>query len=307
MAPEKAAPSEPADKPADFDTYWKTIDTELERIPGRPRIEVVPARSTADYNGYELHLTSVGPYRIFGYFSVPTGKGPFPALFETPRHGSVVNPPHHIDRLRYVVLSLMHRGQRLADQPFAASYPGLFTLGIDSPASYVYRSILADCFRGAEFLLDRPEVDTSRVAIRGDDLALITAARRPSFTATVLSGQLFYRADEARALSIGYPLEELNDHVRENPDSAESMERTLALFDPVRHAPAVAGTTVLALGDDGGPAGLPWLQPLVDAFGGPVEQYRLSHRGSVDTEQLDIWLAGKLGTEGMSKFVRTLP
>ena len=47
--------------------------------------------------------------------------------------------PHYDDRERYATLTLMHRGQRLADQPFAASYPGLLTLGIDSPATYIYR------------------------------------------------------------------------------------------------------------------------------------------------------------------------
>ena len=112
---------------------------------------------------------------------MPKGEGPFPGLLIAPGYGSVNHLPHLDDRQRYVTLILMHRGQRLADQPFAASYPGLLTLGIDDPATYIYRGIVADCLRGAEFLLSRPEVDTSRVGIVGDDLALITAARRPGF------------------------------------------------------------------------------------------------------------------------------
>src|SRR5205085_11029274 len=117
--------------------------------------------------------TSVGPYRFFGYSSVPTGSGPVPGLLNTPGYGSVNHVPHAFDRQRYAVLTLMHRGQRLADQPFAAAYPGLLTHGVADPARYIYRGIVADCLRGAEFLASRPEVDGSRIGIVGNDLALI--------------------------------------------------------------------------------------------------------------------------------------
>src|SRR3981189_2696348 len=97
-----------------------------------------------------------------------------------------------MDRERYAVRQVFHRGQRLAAQPFAAAYPGLLTLGIDAPETYIYRSIVADCLRAAEFLLPRPEVDASRVAIQGDDLALITAARRTGFRAVQISDLLLH-------------------------------------------------------------------------------------------------------------------
>ena len=78
---------------ADFATYWDEVDAELAALPARPVLERVPRRCTEDFTGYEVRLTSLGPYRIFGYLSVPTGDGPFPALLTTPRYGSVNNPP----------------------------------------------------------------------------------------------------------------------------------------------------------------------------------------------------------------------
>src|SRR5207249_4364347 len=102
-----------------------------------------------------LKLTSIGPYRLYGYYSVPTGGGPFPGLLDTPGYGSVNHVPDYTDRSRYAALKIMHRGQRLADQPFAAAYPGLLTLGIDHPARYIYRGIVADLLRAAEFLASR--------------------------------------------------------------------------------------------------------------------------------------------------------
>ncbi len=109
--------------PADFAAYWDALDAELAALPPPPILEPLPLRSSDEYTCYTVKLTSVGPYRIFGYYSVPTGPGPLPGLLLTPRYGSVNHVPDYADRQRYAVLQIMHRGQRLADQPFAASLP----------------------------------------------------------------------------------------------------------------------------------------------------------------------------------------
>ncbi len=106
-----------------FDSYWAALDKELARYPAAPELEPLRLRSTEFATVYALRLTSVGPYRIFGYYSVPHGDGPFPGLLVTPRYGSVNHLPHYDDRKRYAVLVLMHRGQRLADQPFRGILP----------------------------------------------------------------------------------------------------------------------------------------------------------------------------------------
>lgn len=293
-------------RPADFDAYWEAVDAELEKYPARSVLEPMPRHSTEDFTVYALRLTSLGPYRIFGYFSLPSGDGPFPALYLTPRYGSVNHVPDYNDRLRYAVLQIMHRGQRLADEPFSAAYPGLLTLGIADPATYIYRGIVADCLRGAEFLLGRSEIDRARTAIVGDDLALLTAARRTGFHELQYSVPLLYRADEARRRTDAYPLEELNDVARAEPDVAPRMASTLSYFDSLHHAPRVGATTLLSVGDDGALDGLPWLQPLAGALGGPVEQYKLTHAGGIDHDRLDAWLAEKLGVAPMSRFRRVL-
>ena len=293
-------------RPADFDAYWAELDHELARYPDVPELEPLPLRSTDFATVYALRLTSIGPYRIFGYYSVPKGDGPFPGLLQTPRYGSVNHVPNYHDRQRYAVLQLMHRGQRLADQPFAAAYPGLLTLGIDAPQTYIYRAIVADCLRGAEFLLSRPEVDAARVGTIGDDLAVITAARRPRFAAVEAAGLLFYRLIEAARRSAAYPVEEVNDYLRTHPDRRDAVARTLAYFDPLHHAPGVAATAMLNAGDDGTLSGLDWLQPLTDALGGRVEHYRLTHEGGTDHDWLDAWMAGQLGREPVSRFRRVI-
>jgi cephalosporin-C deacetylase len=290
------------DKPSRFSAYWDRLDEELASLPGQPVLEVLPQHSSEHFTVYSVRLTSCGPYRIFGFFSVPTGVGPFPALLEVPRYGSVNNIPHWNDRRRYVVLALMHRGQRLADEPYAATYPGLLTDGIAGPDKFVYRGIVADCLRGAEFLLGRPEVDPGRAGIRGNDLALLVAARRAGFRAAHIESTFLYRAFEARRLTQEYPLEELNDYLRVAPSAEKVIAGTLGLFDPVHHAPAVTAATVLGVGDGNGLDGRSWLQPLLEALGGVVEPHQLTRRGGDDADWFDAWLAGQLGAEAMSRF-----
>jgi len=284
------------DQAAAFDSYWDALDVELARYPMAADLQPLSLHSSGTFQTYSVKLTSIGPYRIFGYFSVPTSvRTPAPALLLTPRYGSVNHIPDYHDRERYVVLQVVHRGQRLADRPFAAAYPGLLTLGITDPGRFIYRAIVADCLRGAEFLLSRPEVDPTRVAIQGDDLALITAARRSGCSALMVSEPLLYRLLERSGGTDAYPAEELNDFLRSQPEQQSAVAETLALFDAARHAPRVQATTLLVNAEAD--------EALRQALGGPVEDYRLTHRGAVDHVWLDGWLAKQLGAEPRARFL----
>jgi len=282
-----------------FRAYWARVDDELAEFPARPVLTRVPGRCTPNFTGYQVRLSGIGSYRLFGYLSVPTGPGPFPGLLEVPRHGSVNNAPHYNERLRYIVFTAMHRGQRLADSPFSASYPGLFTLGITDPANYIYRPIVADCLRAAEFLLGQPLLDPARAGVTGDDLALITAARRPGFAAIQVTGPLLHEAMRRRHGTTEYPWEELNDHLRHHPADEDALAATLALFEPARHAPAVAAPTQLAV-PSSGPT---WGDDLLGALGGRLQRYRRTDEDAVDTRALDAWLAGRLGVDPAARFI----
>lgn len=284
-------------RPADLDHYWKATLDELEGLPPAAEEEELPLRSTGFATMYGVRLTSIGPYRVFGYLSVPRGAGPFPARYYSPRYGSVVEPvPQggaNAMRGQYVTMSIGVRGQRGSDQPFAASFPGLLTEGIDDARAYVFRGIVADCCRGLQYLLSRPEVDTKRVAVIGNDLALVTAALCPQVAAVVCTPALFHATSDLAPRTQAYPLEEINDYLRYDPSKREAVHCTLSYFDLRWFAPRVRASTLIVV--EGGLLDRETLRPLAEALGPRVQLYDSEHSGYKDGLFAERWLAQQLG------------
>ena len=288
-----------AQTPADFDQYWQQTLEALASYPASPEIDVLPLRSTDFATLYGVRLTSLGPYRLFGYLSIPTGDGPFPAIYYAPKYQSVLEiipqGTANRQRSRYITFSLAGRGQRNADTPYAAMFPGLLTDGIDQAASYIFRGIVADSVRGLEFLLTRRELDPTRVVVFGNDLALITAALQPGATHVVTTPALFYHAAELAPRTQAYPLEELNDYLRAFPTHAEAVRQTLAYYDIQAFAPRVSATTLLMAGAPGGLLGAQTLAPLATALGHQVTVHDSEQSGYKDGLYTEQWMAAQCG------------
>jgi cephalosporin-C deacetylase len=279
--------------------YWPQALAELSRCPARPEIEPLPLRSTPFATLYGVRLSSLGPYRLFGYLSIPKGTGPFPAIYYAPKYQSVLEiipqGTANLQRSRYVTFSLAGRGQRNADSPYAAMFPGLLTDGIDNAASYPFRGIVTDSIRGLEFLLTRREVDHARVVVAGNDVALITAALTSGATHVVTAPALFYKTAELAPKTQAYPLEEINDYLRLHPAHAEAVRRTLANFDLVGLAARVTAATLVMAGAPGSLLDAAALRPLTTSLKGPVTVYESQQSLYKDGLYSERWMAEQCG------------
>jgi cephalosporin-C deacetylase len=286
-------------RPGDFDQYWQQTLDALAGYPACPEIDVLPLRSTDFATLYSVRLTSLGPYRVFGYLSIPTGPGPFPAIYYAPKYQSVLEiipqGTANLQRSRYMTFALAGRGQRNADTPYAAMFPGLLTEGIDQAASYVFRGIVADSVRGLQFLLTRHELDPQRVVVVGNDLALITAALQPGATHIVTTPSLFYNTAELAPRTRAYPLEEVNDYLHAFPDRAEAVRQTLAYYDLWAFAPRLRASTLLMAGAPGTLLDAPTLEPLVRAIQGPVTVHASEQSTYKDGLYTEQWMAAQCG------------
>ena len=277
-------------KPQDFDQYWKKVEDELASIqPAAERTEL-HLRSAPEAKVYGLKLTSLNHYRIFAYFCVPSGKGPFPVIYRLPNYGSVVHIPPFEERCKYISVALCHRGQRLSDQPFAAKYPGLLTSGIDSQRNYIYRSIVADCLRVMDYLVSCDDVDSQKISLVGGDLALFTAALRDSASVLFYTPSLFYKALHKATATQNYPLEEFNDYLRSFPESIDQISQTLAYFEPMNFASRVKSEVMLMEESEGE------ANDLAVSFAREIERSGSKHSSYKDGVVLVEWLSKKLQT-----------
>ena len=277
-------------KPQDFDQYWKKVEDELASIqPAAERTEL-HLRSAPEAKVYGLKLTSLDHYRIFAYYCVPSGKGPFPVIYRLPNYGSVVHIPPFEERCKYISVALCHRGQRLSDQPFAAKYPGLLTSGIDSKRNYIYRSIVADCLRVMDYLVSCDDVDSQKISLVGGDLALFTAALRDSASVLFYTPSLFYKALHKAKTTQNYPLEEFNDYLRSFPQSINQISQTLAYFEPMNFASRVKSEVMLMEESEGD------ANDLAVSFEREIERSGSKHSSYKDGVVLAEWLSKKLQT-----------
>ena len=286
-------------KPADFDAYWQQTRDDLANYPMAPELELLPLRSTDFATLYGVRLTSIGPYRLYGYLSIPQGEGPFPAIFYTPRYQSVLEiipqGTANLQRSAYITLMMGARGQRNSDAPYAATFPGLLTDGIQSAQTYIFRGIVADALRGLEFLRARPELDPSRLVVYGNDLALITAALGQGATHVVTTPTLFYNSAELAPRSERYPLEELNDYGRMFPQHQTAVRQTLAYYDLRAFAPQVTATTLIMAGAPGALLERQALAPLVEAVAGETTVHDSEQSSYRDGLYAETWMAQQCG------------
>lgn len=291
------APVAAAGRPEHLDAFWDAIDDELAALPANPEFTVAPLQTNEHATVYTVRMTSLDRYPIAAWFSVPKGEGPFPALVTAPAYASVVVPAHYDQRRRFVTMTMMTRGQRGADRPYAAAYPGHLTNGIGSPDTYVFRGVMADMLRAFEVLRDHPAVDRERIGVVGTDAGLLLAARRPGIRAVQVASTFWYRLAEMAAGTEAYPCEEINDYLRAHPDDRDAVGRTLAFLDPQYQAGRVTASVQISRDQESGTTNDAWLAGLVGSLKGDVAYYDVTHEGQTDHDALDAWISAQLGVE----------
>ena len=238
--------------PGDFDGFWSDTLAQLAALPLEPSAAPDPMRSNAEVNVYQATYRSLDGLEIFGWYSVPAdGDGPFPAILLLPGYKSEPALRRDWGRKGVAVLSVAVRGKLPSSAGFNPGYPGLLTSGIESRETYGYRGVIADCSRGVDFLLSRPEIDPRRIyacgSSQGGGLTLITAGLRPEIRGGVSGYPFLCCFPESMRMLRSYPYDELSCYRRAYPEREAAMLETLRYFDAVNFAPRIQCPMVVGI------------------------------------------------------------
>ena len=238
--------------PDDFDAFWDEVKAHLHGIPLEAQAEPDPLRSTAAVKVHRATYRSLGGLEIFAWYAVPTaGDGPFPAILHLPGYKSEPALRRDWSAKGVAVLSVAVRGKLPSSGEFNPGYPGLLTSGVESRDTYSYKGVIADCMRGVDFLLSRPEIDAERIyccgSSQGGGLTLITCALRPEIKAGVAGYPFLCCFPESMRMLRSYPYDELACYQRAYPNRTEQMLDTLRYFDAVNFAPRIKCPMVVGI------------------------------------------------------------
>lgn len=239
--------------PDDFDQFWRQTLTQLSEIPLNPAITPDPLRTTPEAAVYQAAYRSLDDLEIFAWYTLPadiTG-GPIPAILLLPGYKSEPALRRDWARQGIALLSVAVRGKLPSSAQFNPGYPGLLTHGIETPQTYAYRGIIADCSRGLDFLLSRPEIDPNRIyacgSSQGGGLTLITAALRPEIRAAAAGYPFLCCFPESIQMLPSYPYQELSCYRRAHPQQETLMLQTLRYYDAVNFAPRIQCPTAIGI------------------------------------------------------------
>lgn len=163
--PEKAIV--PPDSVPNLQSFWDQSKQDLAVQPPNFQATRAADQPYPAITVYSIVMTSIGNVRVRGWLGVPNAGGKHPGILFLPGFGSSQGTDALDQTGDFVSVAIDVRGQGKSIDDFN---PGLTLVeysGIGSPNTWIERGTTLDCVRALDFLLSRPEVDTTRIAVTG--------------------------------------------------------------------------------------------------------------------------------------------
>jgi cephalosporin-C deacetylase-like acetyl esterase len=307
FCPEKIKPA--THLPADFKKFWEDGEKRLAEIPLDVKLTKIAKYSNAKRDCYKISFANIDNTRIYGFLSVPKGKGPFPAVVTVPGAGPgfytpdtglssrgvlvlrmnvhKYDPPMDAKKIREVYKELNKGG----------SYPHH---GAPDKEKFYFRRAYLGINRAVNWLCSRPDWDKKHLVVTGSSQGgastLILAGMNKHVTAAganvpALCDHWGYKKDR----SPGWPR-----LVRFNKQKAE-YEKMAPYFDALNFARFIKCPTVICVGfidRTCSPSSVYAAYNVIDAPKKIVDKPLMGH--SVDKDfykYMNRWIDGQLGLQ----------
>lgn len=251
-------------KEPDFDAFW--ADTKAESKNQPLNAETIPIDYPVEQvKVYRVFYDGYRNSRIHARLVMPAGASPknkVPAVVFY--HGydwnsNIIPSAFRYSLLGYAVLIAEARGQNDLS-PDHNPYPnggssGWMTNGITDPEEYYYRFVYMDSARAVDYLLQREDIDTDRIAVEGGSqgggLSLAVGALSPEVKVIMADIPFLCHFRRAVRLSQSNPYLEFARYFSMH-DSLHKTEaqvyRTLSYFDNLNLAGYIKADTLMSIG-----------------------------------------------------------
>jgi cephalosporin-C deacetylase-like acetyl esterase len=154
-----------------FKDYWEEALKELKTIVPEFKIRKDDNLSTGSRDGYIAEMKSLGGITIRGYYFVPRTSGTHAAILHVPGYGYGFDggKPFINSGDNVIELAICVRGHGISADVFNPGFevPGIWGYKLCNQKENAYRAIYMDCVRAIDFLLNRAEVDTTKIYVMG--------------------------------------------------------------------------------------------------------------------------------------------
>ena len=152
--------------PADFDAFWAAQKSELSTIPIDPELTLI--ETTAQYTSYRINLATVDNRRVYGYITVPSKAGPYPAILTLPPAGDnpgIANPePTFTQNYDAISMSISIHNVEPDETDPNSGFPNNPTLREE----YYYRTSILAAVRSLDYIFSRPDFDGQTMVVTGN-------------------------------------------------------------------------------------------------------------------------------------------
>lgn len=175
FSPFSIQPLEP--EPADFDAFWNARKAELNNVASTPKVTFY--QNHAYGTTYNLELDNIDGRKTYGYITIPTGTGPFPAIISLPPAGNntgLVQPGDFMaERAGVIAVTLsVHNTPPNIEDP-----NGYLPDDIADATNNYYRYTVLGTLRTIDYLFTRSDFDGENIGVvgvsQGGGLAVMAA------------------------------------------------------------------------------------------------------------------------------------
>lgn len=239
--------------------FWEKTRAELAAIPIDAKAE--PVNEGLPFRKYAITVRSLDQVTVAGFLSIPVqGEAPskpWPVLITAPGYsGRALSVMLSECQRGYAILQVFPRGQGESARYFKLKGDKLST-SLDTPEGAYYKYAYADIIRMIDYVVTRPDIDSSRMAMvgtsQGGGISLAITALDNRIKAVV--AHVPFLCNMRLAATVPNSLvKKLLDRSHSN---SEPYLKTLDYFDPLQLAPWIHVPVLMSAGgrDDTCPMG----------------------------------------------------